>query len=206
VAIVLLVVVLAGGAFVAFLLVSARTKQVTSGNLVRVGSGMTRSGSSGPPVAVLRPLPDINGVPVSASAAQHTAEEKAPAAPPPPAPAAEPAPQPPTPAEIRWCVAFDPRSTGLDDRSRLRLIGDLGVVAKEWCVPLLCQAYAEEPEPSHRQAALIALAACHSREAGPTFQLALASSDQAERAIAADALTDLEPPPPTRKRRTVERY
>lgn len=135
--------------------------------------------------------------------------------PPPPAVPPEPPPlfdvvrEPPTvapPAEIRWSKQFDPRSGTLDDTARLRLIGDLGVIAKEWCVPLLSAAYREERRPNYRQAALTALAACHSRAAADTFALALASDDPAERAIAADGLADLEPPPQTRRRRTVERH
>jgi hypothetical protein len=117
----------------------------------------------------------------------------------------EPAIAPSAPVEIRWSGQFDPRSGTLDHVARLRLIGDLGVVGKEWCVPLLCQAYEEERRPGHRQAALIALAACRSRTAAATFRLALTASDPAERAIAADALADLEPPPQAKSRRTVER-
>jgi hypothetical protein len=108
--------------------------------------------------------------------------------------------------EIRWFKQFDPRSGSLDDTARLRLIGDLGVIAKEWCVPLLSAAYEEERRPGHRQAALIALAACRTRAAAGTFRLALASGDAAERAIAADGLADLEPPPQAKLRRTVERH
>jgi hypothetical protein len=110
------------------------------------------------------------------------------------------------PPEVRWSRRFDTRSGALDEMARLRLIGDLGVVAKEWCVPLLCQAYEEEPRPGHRQAALTALAACRSRTAQSTFRRALTSADPTERAIATDALADLEPPPPAKPRRTVERH
>jgi len=110
------------------------------------------------------------------------------------------------PGEIRWCKQFDTRSEALDDVSRLRLIGDPGVVAKEWCVPLLAQAYQEEQKRSHRQAALTSLAACHSRAAAGTFRAALAAGDPAERAIAADGLADLEPAQQTKIRRTVERF
>jgi len=110
------------------------------------------------------------------------------------------------PGEIRWCKQFDTRSEALDDVSRLRLIGDLGVVGKEWCVPLLAQAYQEEQKRSHRQAALTSLAACHSRAAAGTFRAALAAGDPAERAIAADGLADLEPAQQTKIRRTVERF
>jgi hypothetical protein len=113
----------------------------------------------------------------------------------------------PQPTEIRWARQFDPRSGTLDDTARLRLIGDLGVIAKDWCVPLLAAAYQEERRPGYRQAALIALAACRSRAAAPTFTAVLASGDQAERAIAVDGLADLEPPPQQNKiRRTVERH
>jgi hypothetical protein len=112
------------------------------------------------------------------------------------------------PAEITWWKKFDGRSGMLDDTARMRLIGDLGVVAKEWCVPLLADAYHEERRPGHRQAALIALTACHSRAAATTFRVALASGDAAERAIAADGLADLEPPAPqaAKIRHTVERH
>jgi hypothetical protein len=110
------------------------------------------------------------------------------------------------PVEIVWWKQFDGRSVSLDDMARLRLIGDLGVVAKEWCVPLLAHAYQEERKPGHRQAALTALAACRSRAAIGTFRLALASEDAAERAIASDGLADLEPQPQPKIRRTVERY
>jgi len=108
--------------------------------------------------------------------------------------------------EIRWSKQFDPRSGTLDETARLRLIGDLGVVAKEWCVPLLAQAYDEERRPGHRQAALIALAACRSRTAAATFRRALTADDAAERAIAADGLADLEPAPHVKPRRIVERH
>jgi hypothetical protein len=113
---------------------------------------------------------------------------------------------PTPPSEICWCRQFDPRSEALDDTARLRLIGDLGVVAKEWCVPLLAQAYQEEQRPSHRQAALTSLAACHSRAAAGTFRAALAAGDTAERAIASDGLADLEPAQQAKIRRTVDRF
>jgi hypothetical protein len=110
------------------------------------------------------------------------------------------------PGEIRWWKQFDSRSEALDDVARLRLIGDLGVIAKEWCVPLLAQAYEEEQRRSHRQAALTSLTACHSRAAAGTFRAALASGDPAERAIGADGLADLEPAQQSKIRRTVERF
>lgn len=110
------------------------------------------------------------------------------------------------PGEIRWCKQFDSRSETLDDVARLRLIGDLGVIAKEWCVPLLAQAYQEEQRQSHRQAALTSLTACHSRAAAGTFRMALAVGDPAECAIAADGLADLEPAQQANVRRTVERF
>jgi len=109
------------------------------------------------------------------------------------------------PVDIRWWRQFDVRSEALDDTARMRLIGDLGVVAMEWCVPLLAGAYTEE-RGAHRQAALTALAACRSRSATATFRAALAADDPAGRAIARDALADLEPAPEPKKRRTVERH
>lgn len=108
------------------------------------------------------------------------------------------------PAEIRWSKQFDARSGVLDDTARLRLIGDLGVIAKEWCVPLLSRAYEEERRPANRQAALISLAACRSRTAIATYRLAMISGDAEEKAIAADALADLEPPLRTKPRTAVE--
>jgi hypothetical protein len=119
----------------------------------------------------------------------------------------EPAvPAPAPPVEIRWWRQFDARSESLDDTARLRLIGDLGVVAKDWCVPLLIAAYNEERRPGHRQAALTSLAACRSRAAVASFRQALAGADRAERAIAKDALADLEPAPQATLRRRVERH
>jgi hypothetical protein len=115
-----------------------------------------------------------------------------------------PATAPPE-AEIGWALAFDSRSGRLDDTGRLRLIGDLGVIAQEWCVPLLARAYTEERRPGHRRAALTALAACNSRTAIPTYRAALASEDDQERAIATDALADLEPPLAPKRSLTVER-
>ena len=115
-------------------------------------------------------------------------------------------PAPDAPAGITWARQFDPRSGELDDIARLRLIGDLGVVAKEWCVPLLAKAYEQEQRPANRQAALIALAACRSRTAIPVYRLASSSADQHERAIAADALADLEPAPKKKPRTVVERH
>jgi hypothetical protein len=141
-----------------------------------------------PPLAQAAALFDIDANPAPAT---------------PPSEISEPATPP---GEIRWCKQFDTRSEALDDVSRLRLIGDLGVVGKEWCVPLLAQAYQEEQKRSHRQAALTSLAACHSRAAAGTFRAALAAGDPAERAIAADGLADLEPAQQTKIRRTVERF
>lgn len=165
-------------------------------------------------VAPPAPRPPVEPVVLQAQA---PAPSPATAAPPPPLfdldlepVAPSPVPPPPAvpgpPAEIRWWKAFDPRPGELDDTARLRLIGDLGVVAKEWCVPLLTQAYEEERRPGHRQAALTALAACRSRAAAGTFRAALATGDPTERAIAADGLADLEPAPQAKLRRAVERH
>jgi hypothetical protein len=147
----------------------------------------------------------------SASGARSSSESAVSPPSPPPAAAlfdvdSEPPPAAAPTGEIRWCMRFDSRSETLDDTARLRLIGDLGVVAKEWCVPLLAQAYQEEQRSSHRQAALTSLAACHSRAAAGTFRAALAAADPAERAIAADGLADLEPAQQAKVRRTVERF
>jgi hypothetical protein len=156
-------------------------------------------------------VPRLTGVKLKPASEVAPKVARAAAPPPPAAPApvfdlnSEPANATP-PGEIRWCRQFDPRSEALDDMARLRLIGDLGVVAKEWCVPLLAQAYQEEQRPSHRQAALTSLAACHSRAAAGTFRAALAADDPAERAIASDGLADLEPAQQAKVRRTVERF
>jgi hypothetical protein len=176
------------------------------------------------PVSETPPAARPSAGPVTGKVAAPAPPPRAPASPAAPAPAApeaaapvgaasaslfdvetEPAVATP-PGEIRWWKQFDSRSEALDDVARLRLIGDLGVVAKEWCVPLLAQAYGEEQKRSHRQAALTSLTACHSRAAATVFRAALASGDAAEHAIAADGLADLEPAQQAKVRRTVERF
>jgi hypothetical protein len=144
--------------------------------------------------------------PLAANAAQPASANAAPAADPASVVVETSAAEEQGPPDITWAGSFDSRSGGLDETARLRLIGDLGVVAKEWCVPLLCLAYEQERRPAHRQAALTALAACRSRTAIPTFEAAQTGDDPAAQAIAADALADLQPPPPVRRRRTVERF
>jgi hypothetical protein len=61
---------------------------------------------------------------------------------------------------IGWVAPFEPRSGALDDRDRLKLINDLGMLGAAWCIPLLEQACREEPGPGNRTAAHAALARC----------------------------------------------
>jgi len=61
-------------------------------------------------------------------------------------------------------------------------------VRAPWGVPLLTQAYEEEPAPEHRRAALRALAAYRHPDTQSTFELALRADDEESRAIAANAL------------------
>lgn len=97
----------------------------------------------------------------------------------------------PEPAEIRWAKRFEPRDRAFDGATRLNLIRDLGIVRAPWGVPLLTQAYEEEPAVEHRRAALRALAAYRHPDTQPTFELALRAEDEETRAIAANALTAL---------------
>ena len=94
-------------------------------------------------------------------------------------------------ADIRWTKRFDPRDGALNDATRLTLLRDLGIVRAPWGVPLLTQAYEEEPAAEHRRAALLALAAYRHPDAQPTFELALRADDEETRAIAANALSAL---------------
>lgn len=108
---------------------------------------------------------------------------------------AEPEPVQTVPAapapELCWAKRFAPRSGALDDAARLGLIRDLGLVRAPWGVPLLVQAYDEEPDAAHRRAVLAALALYRHLEARPVFERALRSDDEGERAIAGAALADL---------------
>jgi HEAT repeat protein len=94
-------------------------------------------------------------------------------------------------AEIRWSKRFEPSDGAFDDATRLNLIRDLGIVRAPWGVPLLTQAYEEEPTAEHRRAALRALAAYRHPDTQPTFELALRADDEETRAIAANALSAL---------------
>jgi hypothetical protein len=60
--------------------------------------------------------------------------------------------------QIHWTKQFEPRSGRLSDEARLQLINDLGLLRAPWCLPLLTQAYEEEPDLTHRAAAQLALA------------------------------------------------
>jgi HEAT repeats len=95
---------------------------------------------------------------------------------------------------VRWSKRFDSAAGPLDDGARLALIRDLGFVRGAWCVPLLAQAYEEEPGAEHRRAVLTALAAYRHPEARATFEAALVADDEAQRAIASAALGQIERP------------
>ena len=95
------------------------------------------------------------------------------------------------PAEMCWAKRFAPRSGALDDAARLGLIRDLGLVRAPWGVPLLVQAYDEEPDPAHRRAVLAALALFRHRDGRAVFERALRSADEGERSLAGAALADL---------------
>ncbi len=97
----------------------------------------------------------------------------------------------PATTEVCWAKRFAPRSGALDDSARLGLIRDLGLVRAPWGVPLLLQAYDEEPDAAHRRAVLAALALYRHLDGRPVFERALRSDDEAERAIAGAALADL---------------
>jgi hypothetical protein len=74
----------------------------------------------------------------------------------------------------------------------LSLLRDLGIVRAPWGVPLLTQAYEEEPAADHRRAALRALAAYRHPDTQSTFESALHDdADEESRAIAATALSAL---------------
>jgi hypothetical protein len=194
---VLVIVLLIVAAVAAYFVFAMRGQQPSPEPAIVRGGGLRFKAVSDRP-SIARPVPE--------TAAPAGESSVAAAEPPPLFDLGIEAPVPAAPGEIRWCRQFDSRSDTLDDTARLRLIGDLGVIAKEWCVPLLAQAYQEEQRRSHRQAALISLTACHSRAAAGTFRAALAAGDPSERAIAADGLADLEPLPQTKVRRTVERF
>jgi hypothetical protein len=112
-------------------------------------------------------------------------------------PMPEPEPEqavPAAPAPIAamcWAKRFAPRSGALDDSARLGLIRDLGLVRAPWGVPLLVEAYDEEPDAAHRRAVLAALALYRHLDARAVFERALRSDDEGERAIAGAALADL---------------
>jgi hypothetical protein len=95
-------------------------------------------------------------------------------------------------ATIHWARRFEPRDGAFDDATRLSLIRDLGIVRAPWGVPLLTQAYEEEPAVEHRRAALRALAAYRHPDTQTTFEAALRSDDEESRAIAGTALSALQ--------------
>ncbi len=105
--------------------------------------------------------------------------------------AADDVPPAAAPAQpVGWAKRFAPRGA-LDEPTRLGLIRDLGLVRAAWGVPLLLQAYDEEPAGEHRRAVLAALALYRHLDGRPVFERALRSDDEAERAIAGAALADL---------------
>ena len=94
--------------------------------------------------------------------------------------------------DIRWARRFEPEDESFDDATRLNLLNDLGIVRAPWGVPLLAQAYEEEPNVEHRRAALRSLAAYRHPDTQGTFDVALHSDDEEERTIAEHALTALQ--------------
>ncbi len=102
-----------------------------------------------------------------------------------------PAPQAAAPREMCWAKRFAPRGGALDDRTRLGLIRDLALVRAPWGVPMLLEAYDEEPDAEHRRAVVAALALYRHLDARAVFERALRSEDEQERAIAGAALADL---------------
>lgn len=94
--------------------------------------------------------------------------------------------------DIRWARRFEPEDESFDDATRLNLLDDLGIVRAPWGVPLLAQAYEEEPNVEHRRAALRSLAAYRHPDTQGTFDVALHSDDEEERTIAEHALTALQ--------------
>ncbi len=96
-------------------------------------------------------------------------------------------------AYIRWPKRFEPPDAPFDDATRLSLLRDLGIVRAPWGVPLLTQAYEEEPAAEHRRAALRALAAYRHPDTQPTFESVLHDDqDEESRTIAAAALSALQ--------------
>ena len=92
---------------------------------------------------------------------------------------------------VRWSKRFESSGVALDDATRLSLLSDLGIVRAPWGVPLLTQAYEEEPASEHRRAALRALAAYRHPDTEGTFAIALHAEDEEERAIASAAISAL---------------
>ncbi|GAC1574899.1 MAG: hypothetical protein NVS3B7_07050 [Candidatus Elarobacter sp.] len=99
-------------------------------------------------------------------------------------------PQPRSPG-VRWPRRFESPGRPLDGVTRLSLLHDLGIVRAPWGVPLLTQAYEEEPSAEHRRAALRSLAAYRHPDTQGTFDVALHSDDEEERAIADAAIATL---------------
>ncbi len=92
---------------------------------------------------------------------------------------------------VGWSKRFESSGAPMPDATRLLLLGDLGIVRAPWGVPLLTQAYEEEPASEHRCAALRALAAYRHPDTEGTFAIALHAEDQEERDIASAAIAAL---------------
>ncbi len=146
-----------------------------------------------PPSAVAADV--VQSEPVAHAAPEPVAQDEpivSPAAAAPPEAVAAPAAAEASPApEVCWAKRFAPRNGALDDATRLGVIRDLGLVRAPWGVPLLVQAYEEEPDAAHRRAVLAALALYRHLDARAVFERALRSEDEGERAIAGAALADL---------------
>jgi len=95
---------------------------------------------------------------------------------------------------VQWPLRVAPRSAPLDEEARARLLGDLALLRAPWCVPILAEAYAEEPSAALRRAALNALGTLSaSDEARRVLAAAADSEDEDERAIAAASLAEAQP-------------
>jgi hypothetical protein len=166
-----------------------------SGEAMIVGDVMPiDSNEPGMPAGTTELPPPADGAPPRKPAQVYEARRRADPPPrlsDPPPRQSEPVEDPATQRDIRWAKRFEPRDGAFDDATRLSLIRDLGIVRAPWGVPLLTQAYEEEPAVEHRRAALRALAAYRHPDTQPTFELALRADDEETRAIAANALTAL---------------
>ena len=168
----------------------------------RTSAGDIRMGRTDPkrPRATDQPKPPADSSATSSTESNSASATTTPAAVDGVAPQATTAAPTPAPAttltarrhDIRWARRFEPADASFDDATRLSLLKDLGIVRAPWGVPLLAQAYEEEPDAEHRRAALRSLAAYRHPDTQGTFDVALHSDDEEERTIAEHALTALQ--------------